>query len=109
MLLRLILLGVFDIGAVWLITGMFFDEVLAARRNAGVHHDCCQYHILREGMYPLRWMAIGLSLLLLISVYPIFYTVYLAFTNYSDGYLLTKQKSSTRKKLMFICLKQVKQ
>jgi ABC-type sugar transport system permease subunit len=44
-------------------------------------------------MYPLRWMAIGLSLMALLSVYPILYTVWIAFTNYGDGHLLTKQQS----------------
>ena len=48
---------------------------------------------LREGMYPLRWMAIGLSLMTLLTVYPILYTVWIAFTNYGDGHLLTKQQS----------------
>ncbi|MCO5184177.1 MAG: ABC transporter permease subunit [Anaerolineae bacterium] len=92
MLLRLILLGVFDIGAVWLITGMFFDGYWPLAAMLAFITIAVNIIFLREGMYPLRWMAVGLSLLLLISVYPIFYTVYLAFTNYSDGYLLTKQQ-----------------
>ena len=45
---------------------------------------------LREDAYPLRWMAPGLSFMLLISVYPIIFTIYIAFTNFSTGNLLPK-------------------
>jgi ABC-type sugar transport system permease subunit len=49
--------------------------------------------LFRKGMYPLRWMVIGLSLMALLTVYPILYTVWISFTNYGDGHLLTKQQS----------------
>ncbi len=42
--------------------------------------------------YPVRWLAPGLLLTLLLVVYPLVYTVYLSFTNYSDGHLLTKEQ-----------------
>jgi ABC-type sugar transport system permease subunit len=45
---------------------------------------------LREDAYPLRWMAPGLAFMLLLSVYPILFTVYTAFTNYGTGHLLPK-------------------
>ncbi len=48
---------------------------------------------LRAGMYPLRWMAIGLSIMALLSVYPILYTFWISLTNYGDGHLLTEQQS----------------
>jgi ABC-type sugar transport system permease subunit len=92
MLLRLFLLGVFDVGAIWLITNMFLDGWWPLASMLAFITIFINIVFLRESMYPLRWMAIGLSLLLLISVYPIFYTFYIAFTNYSDGYLLTKQQ-----------------
>ncbi len=43
--------------------------------------------------YPFRWMAIGLSFLILFVVYPIVFTIYVAFTNYGDGHLLTKEQA----------------
>ena len=43
--------------------------------------------------YPLRWMAIGLSAMLLFSIFPIFYTIYNAFTNYGDGHLVSKAQA----------------
>lgn len=45
---------------------------------------------LKEDFYPLRWMSPGLVFLILISVYPILFTVYIAFTNFGTGHLLPK-------------------
>jgi len=45
---------------------------------------------LRQDLYPLRWVAPGLALLIIIVLYPILSTVYISFTNYGDGHLLTK-------------------
>lgn len=45
---------------------------------------------------PYRWMAIGLSALLLFSIFPIFYTIYNAFTNYGDGHLITREQAITQ-------------
>ena len=47
---------------------------------------------LRQGLYALRWIAPALSLMTLMVVYPIVYTVYVSFTNFGDGNLLTKQQ-----------------
>ncbi len=41
--------------------------------------------------YPLRWMAPGLALMIMFSVYPNFLTIYVGFTNYGDGHLLNKE------------------
>ena len=46
---------------------------------------------IREDLYPLRWISPGLALLIMMVVYPIFFTVYTAFTNYGDGHLLSKE------------------
>jgi ABC-type sugar transport system permease subunit len=43
--------------------------------------------------YPFRWMALGLAFMLMFSIYPILFTIYIAFTNYGDGHLLTKEKA----------------
>jgi len=47
---------------------------------------------LRAGLYALRWIAPALALMCLLVVYPIIYTVYVSFTNYGDGNLLTKEQ-----------------
>lgn len=48
--------------------------------------------ILVPALYPLRWMVIGLVLVTLLVIYPVFYTVFTAFTNSGDGHLQTKQE-----------------
>lgn len=48
---------------------------------------------LWPSLWPLRWMAPGLALMTLFAIYPIFYTVYVAFTNFSDGHRLTKTEA----------------
>ncbi len=45
---------------------------------------------LFEKAYPFRWFSPGLALMIIMLAYPTAYTVYVAFTNYGDGHLLTK-------------------
>ena len=45
---------------------------------------------LFERAYPFRWFSPGLALMIIMLVYPTAYTVYVAFTNYGDGHLLTR-------------------
>lgn len=94
MLFRLIILGLYDIFAVWLITSMFMDGYIPLATIIVIITIFLNVAFLREGMYPFRWMAVGLSLMLLITVYPIIYTFYISFTNYSDGNLLTQQQAN---------------
>jgi ABC-type sugar transport system permease subunit len=51
------------------------------------------YIFLKPDAYPMRWMSPGLVFLVLISIYPILFTVYIAFTNYGTGHLLPKPQS----------------
>lgn len=93
MVIRLVLLGIFDVLAVWLIVNLVMDGYWPLGTMLILITIFVNIVMLRKGMYPLRWMAIGLSLMALISVYPIVYTFFIAFTNYGDGHLLTQQQS----------------
>ncbi len=93
MFIRLILLGIFDVLAVWLICQFGQDGYWPLAAMIALITIFVNVVLLRKGMYPLRWMVIGLSLMALLSVYPILYTFWIAFTNYGDGHLLTKQQS----------------
>jgi ABC-type sugar transport system permease subunit len=46
---------------------------------------------LVDRLYPARWIAPGVFLLMLMVVYPVLFTVYAAFTNYSGQHVLPKQ------------------
>jgi arabinogalactan oligomer / maltooligosaccharide transport system permease protein len=48
--------------------------------------------ILRPELYPLRWMLVGFIFVSLFVIYPIYNTVYVAFTNYGDGHRETKEE-----------------
>ena len=46
---------------------------------------------LRQAAYPLRWMVVGFVLMGLFTIYPIIFTIWVAFTNYGEGHLITKE------------------
>ncbi len=48
------------------------------------------YIFLKADAFPLRWISPGLAFMMLLSIYPIIFTVYIAFTNYGTGHLLQK-------------------
>jgi len=48
---------------------------------------------LRKEAYPIRWMIIGLVLMSLFTIYPIFFTVWVSFTNYGEGHLITQEQA----------------
>jgi arabinogalactan oligomer/maltooligosaccharide transport system permease protein len=49
--------------------------------------------LLFDRLIPLRWLAPGMALLILLTLAPIIYTCFIAFTNYSDDHLLSKQQA----------------
>ena len=51
---------------------------------------------LRRTYSAMRWMAIGVALAALFSVYPILFNVYISFTNMGGGHLISKQQSIER-------------
>jgi ABC-type sugar transport system permease subunit len=75
-LLRLVSLGYYPLAAAIIIILIFVNVVL-----------------LRRAASPIRWMVIGLVLMALFTVYPIFFTVWVAFTNYGEGHLITKEQA----------------
>lgn len=90
--LKLLGLGVIDVFALWLLVQLFRDGVWVLGAAVSLVTVGINLVYLREDLYPLRWLSPGLALLILMALYPILFTVYTAFTNYSDGHLLTKQQ-----------------
>jgi len=92
-LIRIVLLILFDAGAFWFIQNALkngFDQLVAV---IGVIAVMFNLIYLIPKAYPLRWMSFGLGFLILFTIYPIVFTVYVAFTNYGDGHLLTKEQA----------------
>ncbi|MCY4246998.1 MAG: ABC transporter permease subunit [Chloroflexi bacterium] len=85
-------LALVDAFALYLIYVFVADGVIQLAVAVGVVTLGVNIINLRQGLYALRWIAPALSLMTLMVVYPIIYTVYVSFTNFGDGNLLTKQQ-----------------
>ncbi len=91
--IRILLLLAIDGFAIWFSVRAIGEGFLSLGIAIAVVAAGLNYVILARDMYPLRWMAIGLVLMCMFSIYPIILTVFVAFTNYGDGHLLTKPQS----------------
>ena len=65
--------------------GRYPLAVLVFLVTAGV---CISFTV--EKLYPFRWFSPGLALMAIMLLYPTAYTMYVAFTNYGDGHLLSR-------------------
>jgi len=74
--LKLVALGYYTFAEVIVIIDIFVNVVM-----------------LRKETYPIRWMVVGLVLMALFTIYPIVFTVWVAFTNYGEGHLITKEQA----------------
>ena len=89
----IIFLIAFDIGSFWFIRNAIslgFDQLVVVIAIIAVMNTAI---FLIPIAYPYRWMAVGLSFMILFTIYPMLFTVYVAFTNYGDGHLLTKEQA----------------
>ncbi len=91
--LKIALIIVVDIGLIWFIYQLIANDFIPIAVVFIIILLFNTYVFLAPKAYPFRWMAIGLSALLLFAIFPIFYTTYVAFTNYGDGHLLSKDQA----------------
>jgi ABC-type sugar transport system permease subunit len=92
-LIRVILLILFDVGVIWFAQNALskgFDQLVVV---IGIIAVMFNLIFLLPQAYPFRWMAFGLGFLILFTIYPMVFTIYVAFTNYGDGHLLTKEQA----------------
>ncbi len=90
---RLVALAVIDVSAIWIVSQLLNDQewilvIFFAVITVGINAV-----FLIDGLYPFRWFSPGLVLLILMLLYPTLYTLYVAFTNYRDGNLLTRSQA----------------
>ena len=90
LLFRLGALALIDAITIYLVYNFFNDGVYQLAIVLALITILINLVFLREDLYPVRWVSPGLALMILIVVYPILFTVYISFTNYGDGHLLTK-------------------
>jgi ABC-type sugar transport system permease subunit len=92
-LARLAILIAADVSAVWFIAKSFslgYYPLIAVTLLIAI---LVNYVLLRQEAYPLRWMVVGLVLMIMFTIYPIFFTVWVSFTNYGEGHLITKTQA----------------
>jgi ABC-type sugar transport system permease subunit len=91
--MRLILVAVFDVGAGWFIYACIEKGFGQLAIVLGIIAVLLNIIFLLPQAYPFRWMAVGFAFLILFVIYPILFTIYVAFTNYGDGHFLTKEQA----------------
>ncbi|WP_374687477.1 ABC transporter permease subunit [Promineifilum sp.] len=89
-LLRILGLIIFDAFALFFIYLLLSDGYWPLAGIIGFITLVMNYIFLAPGAYPMRWMSPGLAFMLLISVYPILFTIYISFTNFGASNLLPK-------------------
>jgi arabinogalactan oligomer / maltooligosaccharide transport system permease protein len=93
LLLRLGVIAVLDAVALWLAVNIGRDGNIFLALTLAVIALGITLINLRPELWPLRWMSPGLAAIVLLAIYPIFYTVYVAFTNYGTGHRFTKTEA----------------
>ena len=92
-IVRLAALAIIDAFAIWLIYMMLGDGVWQLATVLAIVTIGINVIFLVPNLYPLRWVSPGLALMVIFVAYPILFTIYISFTNYGDGHLLTKQQT----------------
>ncbi len=92
-ILFIILVIVLDVGAIWFIQDAMSRGFTQLVIIIGFITVMLNLIFLLSKAYPFRWMALGLSFLILFTIYPMIFTILMAFTNYGDGHLLTKEQA----------------
>lgn len=93
LVVRLVLLAIIDAFAIWWIVQLVGDGVWFFTLTVLVITLGINWFYLANNMEPYRWFTPGLALMILLVLYPTSFTVYVAFTNYRDGNLLTKPQA----------------
>lgn len=94
--MRLVGVAIFDAAALWFIYRLLSDGVWPVAIPFAVIVLAANAFILFPKLAPLRWQLPAISLIILVILFGIAYTVYSAFTNYSDGHILTKLQAIDR-------------
>lgn len=90
---RILVTIVLDAAAIWFVSRFINNEDYVLAAALSVVAIILSIIMLRHKTYPLRWMSIGIFFMFMFSIYPILFTIYVAFTNFGDGHLLDKDQA----------------
>lgn len=88
----LLLLVLVDALAIWFVYSLMLSGSAPLAIGLGALTVMVNLVFLSDRFYPIRWLAPGLVLMAVFVAYPAISTVFVAFTNYGDGHLLSKQQ-----------------
>jgi hypothetical protein len=91
LIFRILALALIDAITIWLVYQMVFDGYWSLAATLGLVTIWVNIVFLSGRFYPLRYVAPGLSLMVIMVLYPILFTFYVSFTNYGTGHLVTEQ------------------
>lgn len=91
LLLRLGVLFFIDAITIWLVYQFLDDGVFGLALVLAGITIWLNIIFLSEKYYPMRWLSPGMALLIVMVVYPVFFTISVSFSNYGTGHLVTKQ------------------
>ncbi len=91
-LLRIIFLAIFDALAIHLAVSLGREIGVPLGIGIAVYALIVNIVFLRRDLFPWRWIVPALGGMFLLIVYPIGYSFAVAFTNYGDGHLLSKDQ-----------------
>jgi ABC-type sugar transport system permease subunit len=93
LVVRLILLALIDGFTIWFILQQLDNEAPVLAIAVGLITLFANVVILRNQLFPIRWMLLGLALMAMFSVYPILFTANISLTNFGSGHLQTKEQA----------------
>lgn len=94
--IRFAILIAADIALIWFLFKLFSLGYLPLVAAILIIAIFVNVVLLRRAAYPVRWMVIGLVLMGMFTIYPIFFTVWVSFTNYGEGHLITQEQAIDR-------------
>jgi ABC-type sugar transport system permease subunit len=92
-LVRLAILIAVDASVAWLLNRLVSLGYLPLAAAIFIIVVFVNIVLLRREAYPVRWMVVGLVFMALFTIYPIFFTVWVSFTNYGEGHLVTEEQA----------------
>lgn len=92
-ILRWVGLGLLDAVVLWVAAFLLSEGAWLALTAVLIGAAGINYVFLSDRAFPIRWLVPGLVFMVLFTIYPIIYTVYIAATNWSIPNFLTKPQA----------------
>lgn len=90
-LAKIVLLGLVDAFAVFVLITLFLSQSWVILGIAAAVTLLVNWIYLRKGGLPAKYLAPGVFFLIIFQVFVVFYSGYIAFTNYGDGHNSSKE------------------